>query len=211
MKNLNKMRKRVGNDTLDHPDNDALIAELQSNSPFKPFSEESKTNDSHTGKCRRLRIVPNLSHISMSSWHEVLDGRNCIVIAALVLCLQKNTKTAQGEVRYSDSPLLDSLKGSKQGARRGGSEDHRAHHLAKDSLGKAIKKIYTSILHQESYRNSQTNIGRLHAIKARRPTPSLPPPTKHFLLPDRLERIWTTPPGHFDRFALSQLIHRAQT
>ena len=62
---------------MNHKNKNALIADFQSNRPHNPLSEHFKTDDSHSGKCGRLRIVRNLSQNSMSLLFEILDGRIC--------------------------------------------------------------------------------------------------------------------------------------
>ena len=58
------MAKLIGSsvhEIMHHPNKDALF-EKQNKNPYKPFSEESETNESHYGKRSLLTIFRNLFH-----------------------------------------------------------------------------------------------------------------------------------------------------
>ena len=98
-----------------HPNKNALIAELQSNSPYTTFSEESK---------QMIYIQGNIEGFKLCQISHKIQGLYCmkylmkgIVYSDCGICdvlSETSTKTDQGEVRCSpQSPSLH-LKGSKQ-------------------------------------------------------------------------------------------------
>ena len=59
-----------------HSNKDALIADLQDTRTYNPFDEESKPDDSFSGKRGMLRVVRDLFQSAMCLLHEVLDRRD---------------------------------------------------------------------------------------------------------------------------------------
>ena len=64
---------------VSHSNKNALTAELQSNSPHVPFSEETKHMVHTQGKIEDFELC-RISKKSMSSLYEILVGRTCVVI-----------------------------------------------------------------------------------------------------------------------------------
>ena len=93
-----------------HPNKDALVADLRSKHPYTPFSEKSKTNDSHYGKRGMLRIVWSVSQNSMYlliasniGWTELF-----IVLAVTVKFPQMQHETETKRIAWRRRTRKDS-------------------------------------------------------------------------------------------------------
>ena len=86
---------RLAHGMMLHPNKNALIAEMQSNSPYTTFSEESKQMIHTQGNTEGFKLC------QITHKFQVLD---CIVHCDCGICIvlsETNTKTEQGEVRCS--------------------------------------------------------------------------------------------------------------
>ena len=111
------------------PGRDALIAEMQGNTPFTPFSEESKRMIHTLGHvesfelCQKSHKIPSLHCPKYLEGAIVCDCGTCLIPS-------EEARRLNGERTFLQS-FLHSQKGSTPGARHDRSEDQKADHQAK--------------------------------------------------------------------------------
>ena len=70
---------------MNHVNNNAVIAEVQSKHLCSPFSEESKQMIHSLGNVENFKLCEKSLNISMSLLSEMLDGRNCFLVIAVLV------------------------------------------------------------------------------------------------------------------------------
>ena len=143
--------RRLVRQVKNHPNKDALIADLRNNRTYDPFSEDSKKMIHNMGnmECFELCEISPTFQCSSSSkyWTE-----------GIVYCTMLNIpQTADwGEIRPTEHPVCCDQQGTRHGARHGNTEAQREYRQAKDSLKKAIRNNYSAILQRLQQHDTYT-------------------------------------------------------
>ena len=104
-----------------------------------------KTHGSFSGKCRELRIVSNISHITVSSLCEILDWRYCVLWLRYLLSSFRGSKeNEEGKVWRSDSSHLPlRWKRAKQESSSRSLRRSRSVPSSQSGHTKKAQKLYT--------------------------------------------------------------------